>query len=74
MTNNPIRYLDPSGHEGIVVSGGNYSNDSVHAGYDYNFIEPALKKIMELRKANPNESIAWLIADAGWSNADWANF
>ncbi|MBD3920026.1 RHS repeat protein [Paenibacillus sp. PR3] len=73
VTNNPIKYFDPSGHEGIVVSGGDYSVDS-HGGYSYNFIEPALKKIMELREANPNETIAWLIADAGWSDEDWANF
>lgn len=73
VTNNPIRYVDPSGHEAIVVSGGDYSVDS-HGGYSYNFIEPALKKIRELRKANSDETIAWLIADAGWNDKDWANF
>lgn len=73
VTNNPIGYTDPSGHEGIVVSGGNYAVDS-HGGYKYNFIEPALKKIWELRKGNPNETIAWLVADEGWNDGDWANF
>ncbi|WP_216634003.1 RHS repeat-associated core domain-containing protein [Paenibacillus alvei] len=73
VTNNPIGYTDPSGHEGIVVSGGNYAVDS-HGGYKYNFIEPALKKIWELRKGNPNETIAWLVADEGWNDGDWANY
>ena len=72
--NNPIMFIDPLGLESIVVSGGDYSDDSIHSGYDYNFIEPALKKIREIRKADADETIAWLIADAGWSDKDWANF
>ncbi len=72
--NNPIRFIDPNGLERIVVSGGDYSDDSVHPGFSYNFIEPAISKIVEYRKANRDESIAWLIADAGWSNTDWSNF
>lgn len=67
-------FADPLGMEQIVVSGGDYSNDSVHSGFSYNFIEPAIRKIVELRNANSNENISWLIADSGWSDADWGNF
>lgn len=72
--NNPNRFIDPLGLESIVVSGGDYSDESVHAGFSYNFIEPAIQKIREIRKADADETIAWLIGDAGWSDDDWANF
>lgn len=59
--------------EQIVVSGGAYSisNDD----YKYNFIEPAIKKLRELKENNySNENITWLIAAAGWSDSDKNKF
>ena len=41
--NNPIAFIDPLGLERIVVSGGRYSSKK---GYQYEFIDSALKEIM----------------------------
>ena len=70
---NPVMFVDPWGEEYIVVSGGDYSADS-HPGYSYNFIEPAIKKLRELKKINNKESITWMIANAGWRDNDIENF
>ncbi|MBP3359658.1 MAG: RHS repeat-associated core domain-containing protein, partial [Clostridia bacterium] len=72
--NNPVNFTDSSGLEAVVVSGGAYSDESVHPGYKYNFIEPAIKKIRDLRASMPNERIGWCIANEGWSSDDWKNF
>ena len=69
--NNPIMFIDPSGLEYIVVSGGTYDTNG---GYDYEFIEPAIKKLRELIDLNDGESIAWIVADEGWSKADKKRF
>ena len=69
--NNPVNYVDPWGLEYIVASGGNYGENH---GYKYNFIEPAIKKIRELRSSDSNERIAWCIANTGWNSNDWKNF
>ena len=69
--NNPIMFVDPLGLEGIVVSGGEYSaNDP----WPYEFIEPALNKIWEWHQNNPSEEITWIIAMAGWDEADLEDF
>ncbi|OPX41889.1 tRNA(Glu)-specific nuclease WapA precursor [Ruminiclostridium hungatei] len=70
--NNPVNYFDPSGHEYIVVSGGRYSNDS--KDFKYNFIEPAIKELRELRELDSKENITWVISMAGWSNTDREHF
>jgi RHS repeat-associated protein len=69
--NNPVNRIDPLGLEYVVVSGGNYGESE---GYKYNFIEPAIKKIRELRAENSTERIGWVIANAGWTSNDWKNF
>lgn len=68
---NPVMFMDYWGLEQIVVSGGNYGKSE---GYEYNFIELAIKKIRELREAYPEENIAWCIANEGWTEEDWDNF
>ena len=70
--NNGVNYFDPSGHEYIVVSGGRYSNDS--KDFKYNFIEPAIKELRELRELDSKENITWVISMAGWSNTDREHF
>lgn len=69
--NNPVAFFDPYGLEYIVVSGGAYDTNG---GYDYEFIEPAIKKLRELIGLNDGESIAWIIADEGWSKVDKKGF
>ena len=39
---NPVNFIDKNGLEQIVVSGGDYSNDVIHRGYDYNFIDASI--------------------------------
>ena len=68
--NNPVRLVDPDGREGIVVSGGEYDGSR----YKYNFIEPAIKRLKELKSAGKDESITWVVMEAGYSNDDIANF
>lgn len=68
---NPVNFIDSSGLEAVVVSGGNYGEST---GYKYNFIEPAIKKVRELRGSMPDERIGWVIANAGWTSNDWSNF
>ena len=68
---NPIRYSDPFGTEQIVVSGGEYRKNGK---YKYNFIEPAIKKLKELKANSNGELVTWLIANAGWSKKDLKNF
>ncbi|MDP4093472.1 MAG: RHS repeat-associated core domain-containing protein [Bacillota bacterium] len=70
--NNPILFLDPSGHEQIVISGGKYSEKK--SDYPYNFIETAIKRLRELKKANSSESITWIIAMTGYSDSDRKRF
>jgi RHS repeat-associated protein len=69
--NNPVNFWDPSGMEFLAVSGGKYGTKE---GYNYEFIEPALKKIREWRKDYPNENITWLICMAGWGADDFYGF
>ena len=70
---NPLINIDVSGLEFIVVSGGKYAIKE-HGGYDYNFIEPAIKYFIELRDKNKDEDISWCIANEGWSAEDWQRF
>ena len=69
--NNPVKYVDPSGMEGIVVSGGEYDDEN---RYKYNFIEPAITKLKELKAAGGSEPITWIVATAGYSESDLASF
>ena len=61
--NNPVMFVDPWGLEYIVVSGSEYD-----AGrYKYNFIEPAIKKIKELKELNDGEWITWIVSATDYS-------
>ena len=61
--NNSVMFVDPLGLEYIVVSGSEYD-----AGrYKYNFIEPAIKKIKELKELNDGEWITWIVSATDYS-------
>ncbi len=68
--NNPVNVIDPTGMEGVVVSGGENDNNR----YKYNFIEPAITKLKELKAAGGSEPITWIVATAGYSESDLASF
>jgi RHS repeat-associated protein len=74
--NNPVTYWDPLGLERIAISGGAYAApDSVHAdGFKYNFIETALRQIMDWLNLDGDEAVMWIIADAGWSAKEKKEF
>ena len=67
---NPVKLVDPNGEEGIVVSGGEYNGNR----YKYNFIEPAINRLKELKSAGGDESITWAVMTAGYSEEDIAKF
>lgn len=69
--NNPINVIDPDGREGIVVSGGEYNSDD---RYKYNFIEPAITRLKELKSAGGDEPITWAVMTAGYSDSDIEKF
>jgi len=69
-SDNPIRMIDPNGEEGIVVSGGEHNNGR----YKYNFIEPAITRLKELKAAGGDESITWVVMTAGYSKEDIEKF
>jgi RHS repeat-associated protein len=69
--NNPVMMVDPTGMEGIVVSGGEYDSDT---RYKYNFIEPAITRLKELKAAGGSEPITWAVMTAGYSDKDIASF
>ena len=79
VVNNPLRYVDPYGHEFIVVSGSEYEVPLAHMPYNpysrfkYNFIEPSIKKLRQLRADFPEENITWLVSAAGYEK-DIENF
>ena len=62
--NNPITFIDPFGLERLVVSGGYYSNK---LGYQYEFIDSALK---EIESYSGKESKILMITDVGLTDAD----
>ena len=68
--NNPINVIDPDGREGIVISGGEYDGDR----YKYNFIEPAITRLKQLKEAGGDEPITWAVMTAGYSDDDIAKF
>ena len=71
---NPILLIDPSGLEYIVVSASEYDGSLFNRRYKYNFIEPAIKKIKELKSLDDGEWITWIISKEGYSNEDLQNF
>ena len=68
--NNPVNMIDPDGREGIVISGGEYDGDR----YKYNFIEPAITRLKQLKEAEGDEPITWAVMTAGYSDDDIAKF
>ena len=71
--NNPVNYWDPLGLEYVVVSGGEYKKDR-GGDYNYEFIEPAIKKLQELKDLKDGENITWIIANEGWTDSDREKF
>ena len=67
---NPVNIIDPDGREGIVISGGEYDGDR----YKYNFIEPAITRLKQLKEINANEPITWVVMTAGYSDRDISKF
>ena len=63
---NPILFVDPLGLERIVVSGGRYSSKK---GYQYEFVDSALKEIMSY-KGEEKSTLA--IATGGFTDEDLA--
>ncbi len=61
--NNPVNFVDNTGLEVIAVSGSEYDEHR----YKYNFIEPAIKKIIEYKSTIRNEQITWLVSSTGYS-------
>ena len=55
-------YTDPWGLEYIVVSG-----SEEDGRYKYNFIEPAIKKIIELKENAGDERITWIVSETAYS-------
>lgn len=69
--NDPVNFIDPLGLEAIVASGGVYSSSKQKkGGFYFEFIEPALTTIWDLKANNPDEQITWFIANAGWTQKD----
>jgi hypothetical protein len=71
FNNNPIYYSDPNGLEGIVISGGEYDSDD---RFKYNFIEPAITRLKELKEEGIDESITWVVMTAGYSELEIQRF
>ena len=68
--NNSLIYIDLSGKERLLVSGGVYSAEKQKKGkYYYEFIDPAIAQINEWQKEGATD-ITWLVSNAGWTNAD----
>ena len=68
--NNPFVFIDISGLEKIVVSGGNDGQEN----FSYNFIETAIKQINDWQSQNDNEQITWMVANWNYSETDLLNF
>jgi RHS repeat-associated protein len=69
--NNSINVIDPDGREGIVITGGEYDAPN---RYKYNFVEPAITRLKELKSAGGSEPITWAVMTAGYSEKDIAKF
>ena len=67
---NPVNRIDPWGLEYVVVSGSEYDNGR----YKYNFIEPAIKKIKELKTLNPDETLTWIVSKIGYTDTALNSF
>ena len=68
--NNTLIYIDLSGKERIVVSGGVYSvNKQKVDKYYYEFIDSAIAQINEWQKESGSD-ITWLVSNTGWTNSD----
>ncbi len=61
--NNPVTFVDRTGLEAIAISGSEYDGTR----YKYNFIEPAIKKIIEYKSTVGNEQVTWLVSNTGYS-------
>lgn len=68
-------FVDPWGLEYLVVTGSEYDGFPIfNERYKYNFIEPAIKKIKELKDLCDGEWITWIISSSGYSDEDMKNF
>ncbi len=66
---NPVIFVDSNGLEYIVVSG-----SEENGRYKYNFIESAIRKIRDLRAADAEPWITWIISGTGYSYEDLDHF
>ena len=71
--NNPVSFVDPWGLEYIVVSASEYDGSLFNPRYKYNFVEPAIKKIKELKELNDGQWITWIVSSTGYSDEDLQN-
>lgn len=62
--------LDPNIFELIVVSG----SEDDEGRFKYNFIEPAIKKLIELKQKYNKNIITWLISSHKYTSTDINNF
>jgi hypothetical protein len=68
---NPLRYIDLLGTEGIVVTGGIADSDM----FNYQFVEPSIKNIRDgIANGTPESTITWMVIDAGYTPKDIDNF
>ncbi|MCP4366956.1 MAG: RHS repeat-associated core domain-containing protein [Deltaproteobacteria bacterium] len=68
-SNNPLKHIDPDGHEKIIVTGSETSSPR----YKYNFIEPSIKAIKD-QTSNSDETVTWIISEHGYSKNDIKHF
>lgn len=69
--NNPLKYIDPDGREGIVVTGGEYNSES---RYKYNFVETSINQLNQMVSQDGDEPITWAVMTAGYSQKDLQKF
>ena len=67
--NSPVMFDDPSGHDIVVVSGGEYDASDTQRDGQYQFINSALNKI-EILSQESDERIVLMIADTGLSDSE----
>ena len=69
--NNSLIYIDPDGHESIVVSGGTGQHD----GFKYQFIETAIRDMRDqISSGVEPEDITWVVMNSGYSSTDVTNY
>jgi RHS repeat-associated protein len=68
VTNNPLAYIDPDGHEGIVVSGQPSEKHTNKTHFLVNGLDRAKKLQAQYKKAGKGEKVTWFIYNSGGKN------